>query len=276
MGMRLHSIGLHTLCGALCAFDGDGADAQRVLVRSEPRVAFGQRFRLNKPLLPVWQQSPVIQRISEFQDRIEMLAETDRFAIWLALLKDADPGAAQALWERFSARLLRLVDRRLAARRPRYADAEDVVNSVMRTLCRRAQSGQFQQLRDELDVWKLLVTIAERKAFNLLRDAGRQKRGGLKVRGDSALIWSGEDAGGLDALPSPEPTPEFAAIMVEATDSLIQLLDDESRVIVRLKLEGATNSEVARQIGRSVPTVERRLKLIRSTWQAWLIDHAAD
>ena len=39
------------------------------------------------------------------------------------------------------------------------------------------------------------------------------------------------------------------------------------RTIALLKLEGHTNDEIAARIGRSVPTVERRLRLIRQTWK---------
>ncbi len=48
---------------------------------------------------------------------------------------------------------------------------------------------------------------------------------------------------------------------------LLLLADDELRRIALLKLEGYTNEELAQRIGRSIPTVERRLRLIRETWK---------
>ncbi|QDT57007.1 RNA polymerase sigma factor [Caulifigura coniformis] len=198
-----------------------------------------------------------------------MIEETDPFENWIERLQDGDPAAAEAVWNRFSAKLLRMVQLRLRTRRPRHADEEDVVNSAMKSLCRRAEEGQFQHVRDGIDLWKLLVTITQRKAINLLRDAGRKKRGSRSVRGDSALRWVEGDGGGFDTLPSPEPTPEFAAMMFESTESLLQLLDGEARLIAELKLQGHTNSEVAQRIGKSLPTVERRLKLIRTIWDGW-------
>jgi DNA-directed RNA polymerase specialized sigma24 family protein len=53
-------------------------------------------------------------------------------------------------------------------------------------------------------------------------------------------------------------------------DSLNHLLlnfsDGELRSIVLYKLEGYSNDEVAEKIGRSVPTIERRLRLVREKW----------
>jgi len=66
----------------------------------------------------------------------------------------------------------------------------------------------------------------------------------------------------------PEPTPEFAAEMVEAVDRLFkQLDDDELREIALHKLEGYTNEEIANKIGCVLSTIKRRLRLIRKTWQ---------
>jgi DNA-directed RNA polymerase specialized sigma24 family protein len=57
--------------------------------------------------------------------------------------------------------------------------------------------------------------------------------------------------------------------MVEAVDRLFGLLDDqELRRIALTKLEGYSNEEIAVEIGRSLPTVERRLKMIREIWKA--------
>jgi len=204
-----------------------------------------------------------------------MTDETDPFDDWIARLHQGDPAAAEAVWIRFSAKLLKYVKSRLGMRKPRHADEEDVVNSAMKSLCRRAEEGQFQQLRDGIDLWKLLVTITQRKALNLLRHSGRRKRGGHAVRGDSALQWTREEGGGFDTLPSPEPTPEFAAMMLESTASLLALLDEEARLIAEMKLQGYTNSEVARQIGKSLPTVERRLKVIRTLWDGWSKEESA-
>jgi DNA-directed RNA polymerase specialized sigma24 family protein len=59
-------------------------------------------------------------------------------------------------------------------------------------------------------------------------------------------------------------------------DSLTHLLsvlrDDELRGIALAKLQGRSNQYIADTIQRSVPTVERRLRLIRDTWRRELLD----
>ena len=58
-----------------------------------------------------------------------------------------------------------------------------------------------------------------------------------------------------------------AALVAEQFEHLLDTLpDDELRRIALLKLEGHSNAEIAANIDRSVPTVERRLRLIRDTW----------
>jgi DNA-directed RNA polymerase specialized sigma24 family protein len=49
---------------------------------------------------------------------------------------------------------------------------------------------------------------------------------------------------------------------------LEQLGDDVLRSIAVWKMEGLTNQEIAARLGCAVPTVERRLRLIRKTWSA--------
>jgi DNA-directed RNA polymerase specialized sigma24 family protein len=46
-----------------------------------------------------------------------------------------------------------------------------------------------------------------------------------------------------------------------------KLVDDELRAIVRWKMQGHSNREIAGFLGCGVPTVERRLQLIRKWWE---------
>ncbi len=65
-----------------------------------------------------------------------------------------------------------------------------------------------------------------------------------------------------------EPTPEFAAMVAEEFERrLLGMGDDTLRRIALLKLEGYTNEEIGAQLGCVVRTVERKLDVIRKTWQ---------
>ena len=61
--------------------------------------------------------------------------------------------------------------------------------------------------------------------------------------------------------------PDLAAEMVEQCQHLLdQLPNDEFREIVRMEAEGYSRAEIASSIGRSIPTVDRRLRRIREIW----------
>jgi RNA polymerase sigma factor (sigma-70 family) len=194
---------------------------------------------------------------------------------WIEGIKDGDDSAAAKIWERYYQRLIMLILQKLRGMPRRVADEEDVVLSAFASLYQRAQAQKFPDLRDRNDLWYLIVCIAERKVYNLMRAERREKRDHRKVIGESALAKADESNSriGLDVLPGLEPTPEFAAATAESVQRLFAMLpDDESREIAQRKMEGYTNEEIAVQIDRSVPTVERRLKRIRNIWKSELPD----
>lgn len=193
----------------------------------------------------------------------------DSVSVWIKELKAGEEAAAAKLWEHFYSRLVAIARRKLGAVPRRVADEEDVVLSAMESFFRRAREGRFPRLHDRNDLWELLVTITERKAFNQARDLKRQKRGGGLVRGESAFLTpAGLSAGaGIGQVVGAEPTPEFAAAVTEGLSRLLGLLDHDVRQIALFKLEGYTNEEIAALLDCSVPTVERRLRLIRAAWR---------
>ena len=70
-----------------------------------------------------------------------------------------------------------------------------------------------------------------------------------------------------------KPTVELADKVMEQGNALLELLTDAKlRSVAILKLEGYTNSEIAEKIGRSIKTVEWRLKQIRKQLLAAMED----
>ena len=198
------------------------------------------------------------------------MPEDEPVSCWIERIKAGGETATADVWNHFYARLIGLARRKLQGAPRRVADEEDVVLSAFETFFRRAKEGLFPQLHDRHDLWQLLVKITERKALNQLRHQGRAKRGGGGVRGESVFFDTGASTAneGIDQVPGAEPTPEFAAVVAEGLRGLLDLLaDDELRQIALLKLEGWTNEEIASRIDRSLPTVERRLRLIREKWK---------
>jgi RNA polymerase sigma factor (sigma-70 family) len=178
---------------------------------------------------------------------------------WLLQLKAGDREAARALWERYFRRLVTLARDRLRALPRAARDEEDVALSAFDSFCRHAEQGRFPRLDDRDDLWQLLVTIATRKASNLARHEGRDRRDWRRTAPLNAE--AGAPAGA-------EPDPALAAELAEETGRLMGLLPDEQmRALALRKLEGHTNEEIAGLLGCSLATVERRLALIRKHWE---------
>jgi DNA-directed RNA polymerase specialized sigma24 family protein len=198
------------------------------------------------------------------------MANTGSVTHWLRRLGNGDPAAALPLWECSIDRLVRLACQKLHSAARRAADEEDVALSAFDSFCRGAARGRFPQVRDRNNLWRVLVLITARKAVDAVRYERRQKRGGGRVVVDTAPPGAADSAADdpIDQVLGREPTPAFAAQVAEEYRQLLDRLGDgELRQIAIWKMEGYTNAEIAAKIDCAVPTVERRMRLIRKTWE---------
>jgi DNA-directed RNA polymerase specialized sigma24 family protein len=181
---------------------------------------------------------------------------------WLGLLRAGDATAAQPLWERYYADLVRLAHDHLAARVRRTADAEDIALSAFASFCRGAAEGRFPQLNDRHDLWRLLFTITLRHAADHARREGRQRRGGGQSL-EAADLFDLADAD-LDRLPGDAPDPAWAAAVADEVRTLLAALPgDDLRQLVQLRLEGHTLPEIALRLRCGLRSVERKWTLVR-------------
>jgi DNA-directed RNA polymerase specialized sigma24 family protein len=191
----------------------------------------------------------------------------DSVALWLLGAKGGDAAAAQALWQRYFERLVELARHKLPAHGKRAFDEEDVAHSALRCFFHALADERYPQLTDRHGLWNLLVVITARKAQAYLRREKRDKRGGGRVVGETAFLGQGDDAG-IEQVIGAEPTPEFAAQVAEECQLLLDRLGDEAlRRIAILKMEGHTVDEIAAALRSTRRTIERRLHIIRKTWE---------
>jgi DNA-directed RNA polymerase specialized sigma24 family protein len=188
---------------------------------------------------------------------------------WIGRLKAGEGAAAALLWERYFDDLVRLARLKLGGSPRVAADEEDVALSAFKSLCLRAAQGQFPDLNDRDDLWRLLVTITVRKALNQGKHQRRAKRGAGRVLAESD--WAGGrlavDEAGLEWLAGAESPPEIAVMLDEEYRRLFGILGDETlRRIARLRMEGYSGAEIADQLGCNRRTVTRKLELIRLRW----------
>jgi RNA polymerase sigma-70 factor (ECF subfamily) len=165
-----------------------------------------------------------------------------------------DEQAADELYRRYVGRLGGLVADHLAERFRRQVDPEDLTQSAYRTFFRRAEAGEFHFDADA-DVWKLLVTIALNKVRRIVR---RLTAGSRDIRKESF-----SSAGAMDHI-ADGPKFEDALIVADIVTHLAETLSDRHVELLKLRMEGHAQQEVAEQLGVTDRTVRRMMEQIRS------------
>ena len=188
---------------------------------------------------------------------------------WLNDLKLGDPAAAQQILDRYMSQLIRVANRKLGKLRRRVADEEDVVSVAFASFLKRVDLGGFSKLDDRNDLWQILLVLTDRKAVDLIRHESALIRGNGQLFGESILENVGESQtnGGIDAVTDRQPSPEYAAILIEEFSDRLSMLNSEQRKIAVDKMDGFTNQEIANRRGIKLRTVERRLGETRDVWQ---------
>jgi len=184
-------------------------------------------------------------------------------------IKAGNRDAVTPLWEGYFARLVSLARVRLRTISRAVADEEDVALSAFNSFCRGVELGRFPRLDDRHDLWQILFLLTRRKATGQIRYETREKRDfRQRVQGSATGHVTDSAPDVLATTVSHEPSPEFAAEVTEECTRLLGSLGDESqlRQVAILKMEGFTNEEIAKIIGRSTSTVERKLASIRELW----------
>jgi RNA polymerase sigma factor (sigma-70 family) len=183
-------------------------------------------------------------------------APDESITYWVGKLRAGDAQAARRLWERYYGNMVDLARRKLSRTPCQWADEEDVAQSAFKSFCHGAANGRFPDTINHDNLWALLFALTARKAVDLVRRAGRQKRGGAAHQVD------------MDHLAARDFPPDFAAELDEQRRRLIDCLPEpQLRAVAGWKMEGFTSAEIAARLGCTERTVERKLRVIRRLWQ---------
>jgi DNA-directed RNA polymerase specialized sigma24 family protein len=220
--------------------------------------------------------------LSESEDHPEKSARPDGVTsassaqspvtMWLRQLESGDPNSAGELYRHFCCRLQNLISRQIPVSVRTTYDADDVTVSAFHSLFMGVREQRYQ-LGNRTDVWRLLLTIAERKIAKRIRFETQEKRDIRRLLQNSVFVSLPRghqlDAPcGVNSLPSYEPTPAFAAEVAETCANLLgSLPDDCCRTIALLMMENYTAEQVAQKLECTRRTVQRKLLVIRRTWQ---------
>ena len=196
------------------------------------------------------------------------MANENSVTQWLDGVKAGDSASIERLWHRYFERLTRLARGKLPGHCRRAFDEEDVAISAFQSFCDRASRGQFPQLSDRNDLWRLLLTLTIRKVVLAMRHQTRRKRGGGHVLGESALMKGDLTGDGLAQFFEKEPTPADVVRFTDDLERLLNRLEDSAlKTVAVRRLEGYGIEEIATELGASTRTVERKLRLIRAIWE---------
>lgn len=181
--------------------------------------------------------------------------------------QDGDDDAALQIWDTYYERLVRYARHRMKGMALRATDEEDVALSALNSFFGGVRDGKLAP-KDANELWKLLATITVRKATAQLRQHHAAKRGGGKVRGDSAFDQNqvrGESSFAGCDMDSISPH-----LGVASEELLAKLRDPDLQRLALLRLSNYTNEEIAQQLDCSVATVKRKVAAIRGLWAAEL------
>ncbi len=184
---------------------------------------------------------------------------------WLVELKAGNDAAAQPLFNRYFMRLVQLSRKQLGNMPRGVADEEDIALSAFDSFVRRAAAGKFPRLDDRNNLWSILVKLTIRKSIDLIHYENRLKRGGS----DSQQGLERKPKSDLGILLCPDPSPALAAQLRDEVEfRLRQLADERLILIARLRMDAYTIEEIAAKLACTTRTVERKLFVIRSIWNA--------
>ena len=161
--------------------------------------------------------------------------------------------AMQQLLDEHSRALLAYVTRNLPLSLRRQLDPADVLHDIFLQAYRRVSDPSW---REPDAAWPWLKQIAKHRLSNVVRDAGRQKRGGARLNICDG-VTDEQMVGLLESLSIFERTPSRSAIDHETAALLQQAIDDltdPGRSAVRMRfVAGKSLMETAAALGKSEP-----------------------
>ena len=183
----------------------------------------------------------------------------------------AHPEVVAQLWDAFYERLRGAVRHRVREIRRPVASESEVALSAFNSFLNRARDGQFPELANQDEMWKLLKTIAIRKSNDLRKNLRAQKRGGHQAVYNQADLSADSDApdAGINAATVDQPSPSLQSEISDLFSTLLERLpDDRHRDVILLKLQGASIALIAEHLNTTTRTVQRLIRSIELDWKS--------
>lgn len=172
--------------------------------------------------------------------------------------RDGDQDAWNQLVNHCYDKLRRVVRRKLDRPMRSLFDSTDFTNDVFKSLVAKSDRFDFPNmaaLRAYLEQAAKQKLIDEyRKQHRLKRDRSRERPFAVN-----------EDGGSYD-LPSSDPTPSQYAVRRETEEAILGRQNDDDREILRLKQQGYSTEDIARETGHNIRKIQRLIKRVSDSW----------
>jgi len=190
-----------------------------------------------------------------------MQQEPGSITQWLSKLQAGQSQAAEAIWNRYQAKLVSIASKKLDQNPDRSIDGEDLVQSSFRYVFVAIQNGKYPDIENREDLWGLLYVATVNRVRQHYRDVNALKRSHISsVQAiDPAIL---EDL----------QTPFAQAQAADLLEYLLSRLDLEDpshtlRKIALLYLDEHSASSIAKALQKRKTSILISLRLIRSIWQ---------
>ncbi len=179
------------------------------------------------------------------------MTEPDSSSSFLIRLNAGTESAIEQVDRRYRERLCALVEREMGRRFAAREDAEDPVQSAMWSFYRGVREKRFQ-IDQSAALWRLLVKMTRTKvAKHVERNLAAKRR----PTSETPVV----DA----ELPGSEPDPADVVCAADLIERAIDGLEPPGPEIFRLRLEGCTRAEIAKQVRCTEASVRMTLDRIR-------------
>lgn len=172
--------------------------------------------------------------------------------------------AAEKVDREFRPQLEALAARGMDRRLARRESPEDIVQSVLRTVFRRAAKGEYQ-FQQRGDLWRLLETVTRHK---ILKHAEYHR---AKKRTPAA-----EEEREADALFARTPTADEEAVAKDLVEKILEDLDQTYSEILSLLEDGHSEHAIAERLGCTRRAVTTKIERLRKRLEKLLKDDADD
>jgi RNA polymerase sigma factor (sigma-70 family) len=189
----------------------------------------------------------------------------EAFGEFINRLRNGTDDAANRVFSRYSRSLLNLARRHLEPALKRKIDADDVIQSVMRTFIGHCRAGDYDLVNWE-SIWGLLSLIVCRKCAAVANRYHSQKRDINKERSVHKRDENYEQDWEFSLA---QPSVDSGLLLIETLEEMLTGLKPIDKQIVCRIVAGETVGQIADACNISRRTVERWRKKIK----IWLLAH---